>query len=362
MGRPAQAKAAASPRTPRPRAARRSEPFVLGPGAPSWRAPLPSRWRRDFPRNLILLFSVAFLLVSVGVTYLVSGGRPIFGRSVAGVKEDDLFYRLYLEDEARANMAGPKGGPDATTLRLFSYTINKDDSLSKIAQKTGVPIDAIISLNRLEDAHALRVGGQLTIPNQKGIYYRAGKGDDVAKVAKRHKLDPETLKRVNGLDGDELAPGTILFLPGAALSADEVERALGQLFIRPAAGGWLSSGFGYRHDPYTWAHQFHAGIDIALPYWTPIVAVRSGQVSFAGWNGGYGKLVIVQHGNGYTSFYGHMNQWIVSPGQWVRAGQRLGYVGSTGYSTGPHLHFELRRWGRLVNPFSERGFRRAFYR
>jgi murein DD-endopeptidase MepM/ murein hydrolase activator NlpD len=133
-------------------------------------------------------------------------------------------------------------------------------------------------------------------------------------------------------------------------------------FIRPAAGGWLSSQYGYRRDPFNLAHQFHPGVDIALPHGTPIVAVRAGHVSFAGWNGGYGRMVSIKHSDGYTSVYGHMQRFIVSNGQSVRAGQTIGYVGSTGYSTGPHLHFELRRNGQIINPMQVPGIRRAFSR
>lgn len=324
---------------------------------------LTRRLERRSPRMMVGFFSLLFLLACIGTTWVISGGKPVFGMDVAGVNSDDLFYKMFLEDESRAHISGPKGGPDASgALKLFPYTIGKDDSLSKIAEKTGVTVDALISLNKLSDAHVIRVGQQLTIPNQKGIYHKVVRGDSLEKLSRRYRIQVEGIQRANGLVGDELEAGSVIFLPGARLSADEMERALGMLFVRPAAGGWISSSFGYRRDPFSLTHQFHPGIDIALPYWTPIVAVRSGRVEFAGWNGGYGKMVMVKHADGYSSIYGHMIQYIVSSGQWVRAGQRLGYVGSTGYSTGPHLHFELRRYGRLINPLQVPGFRRAFVR
>ncbi len=324
---------------------------------------LTRRLERRSPRMMVGFFSVLFLLACIGATWILSGGKSVFAADVAGVNGNDLFYRMFLEDESRAHIAGPKGGPDsAGALKLFPYTIGKDDSLSKIAEKTGVTVDALISLNKLSDAHVIRVGQQLTIPNQKGIYHKVARGDSVERLSRRYGIQAESIQRANGLVRDELETGSVIFLPGAKLSADEMERALGMLFVRPAAGGWLSSSYGYRRDPFSLSHQFHPGIDIALPYWTPIVAVRSGQVEFSGWNGGYGKMVMLKHADGYSTIYGHMIQYIVSSGQWVRAGQRLGYVGSTGYSTGPHLHFELRRYGRLINPLQVPGFRRAFVR
>ncbi len=164
----------------------------------------------------------------------------------------------------------------------------------------------------------------------------------------------------NAIDAKDIAPGETLFIPGGRLSRLEREKALGLVFRSPALGGRISSGYGYRTHPISGQQRFHPGIDIALPYGTPVRAARAGRVTFAGWRGGYGNLVILNHTEGYSTRYGHMQRFIVRAGQWVRAGQVIGYVGSTGYSTGPHLHFELRRHGRLLNPFSVDGFRRAY--
>ena len=317
---------------------------------------------RRSPRLMVGFFALFFLAVCFAATLLLSGGRPVVGSDIAGVNENDLFYRMFLDDDARVNAPGPKGGPEPGALKLFSYTIGKDDSLSKIAEKTGVSVDALISLNRLSDAHTIQIGQQLTIPNQKGIYYKVGSGDSVDRLAGRYKIPAQDIQRVNGLLHEELERGSVVFLPGAKLSEDEMDKALGLLFVRPAAGGWISSAYGYRRDPFTLGHSFHPGIDIALPYWTPVVSARSGQVTYSGWNGGYGKMVMVKHADGYTSIYGHMIQTAAANGQWIRAGQRIGYVGSTGYSTGPHLHFEVRRYGQLVNPLQVPGFRRVFGR
>jgi len=320
------------------------------------------RLERRSPRLMVAAFSLSFLSICLFITWAAAGGGSLFGTRIIGVDENDLFYQMFLDDDLRANMAGPKGGPEPHTLKLFSYTVNKDDSLSRIAEKTGVSIDALISLNRLSDAHAIQIGQQLTIPNQKGIYHKVRQGDTLEKIASDHKIAGDAIREVNGLLRDELETGSVVFLPGAKLSADEMDKVLGMLFVRPVAGGRFSSSYGYRRDPFNLSHQFHAGIDIALPNGSPIVAVRSGQVEFAGWNGGYGRMVLIKHTDGYTSIYGHMSRFIVSSGQSVRAGQTIGYVGSTGYSTGPHLHFELRRYGQLLDPMQVSGFRRAFGR
>ena len=121
-------------------------------------------------------------------------------------------------------------------------------------------------------------------------------------------------------------------------------------FIRPV-GGSITSGFGYRTDPVTGAQStFHAGIDFGVGCGTPIKAAGNGSVIVAGDQGGYGNAVIINHGGGLVTLYGHQSAIAVGYGQAVTAGQVIGYVGSTGKSTGCHLHFEVRQNGNPVNP------------
>ncbi|BBD58778.1 peptidase M23B [Nostoc sp. HK-01] len=111
-----------------------------------------------------------------------------------------------------------------------------------------------------------------------------------------------------------------------------------------------SSRFGWRVHPILGYRRFHAGLDFAASYGSTIRAADSGTVIFAGWYGGYGRAVIIDHGNGLTTLYGHTSELFVSEGQGVQRGQAIAAVGSTGFSTGPHLHFEVRRHGTPVNP------------
>lgn len=122
--------------------------------------------------------------------------------------------------------------------------------------------------------------------------------------------------------------------------------------VRPVQYARVSSGFGMRIHPLLRYSRFHRGMDYAAPHGTPILAVTDGLVAFAGRSGGYGNFVRLSHNSGMGSGYGHMSRIAVSPGQRVSAGQVIGYVGSTGLSTGPHLHFEVYRQGRPVNPAS----------
>jgi murein DD-endopeptidase MepM/ murein hydrolase activator NlpD len=135
--------------------------------------------------------------------------------------------------------------------------------------------------------------------------------------------------------------------PGAG--APPTWRGRGDHAVRPVAGR-ISSDFGIRRDPFHGRRRQHRGIDLSAPLGAPVVAARSGTVRFAGDRGGYGNLVIVDHGGGVETWYAHLDRIDVSPGSRVAAGRDLGTVGQTGRATGPHLHFEVRENGVAVDP------------
>jgi murein DD-endopeptidase MepM/ murein hydrolase activator NlpD len=183
--------------------------------------------------------------------------------------------------------------------------------------------------------------------------------DDLAAAEARARDSAEgALQMENAALGDAIAQHEA----AAAAYAEESARvaaiaqaaadvpALGDgTFIRPVAGQ-ITSGYGYRTDPVTGARAFHAGIDFGPPCGTPIKAAGTGAVLTAGPNGGYGNMTLINHGDGLSTLYGHQSSIIVSAGQSVTQGQVIGYVGSTGKSTGCHLHFEVRVRGNPVDP------------
>lgn len=132
---------------------------------------------------------------------------------------------------------------------------------------------------------------------------------------------------------------------------DAMERALAAIpTSMPAAYMMMSSGFGYRSDPFTGAGAMHAGLDFKGPVGTPILAAADGKVTLAGFNGGYGNTVEIRHANGLLTRYAHLSGLDVRPGQMVDRGVQIGRMGSTGRSTGSHLHFEVRLNGQAINP------------
>ena len=114
---------------------------------------------------------------------------------------------------------------------------------------------------------------------------------------------------------------------------------------------WISSGFGYRTDPLSKKRRFHDGMDVVAPRGTDVLAPANGTVSFAGWKQGLGKHIVIKHDFGFKTLYAHCDRLAVQKGETVVRGQTIGYLGSTGRSTGPHLHYEVRRNGKLVNPY-----------
>jgi murein DD-endopeptidase MepM/ murein hydrolase activator NlpD len=174
-------------------------------------------------------------------------------------------------------------------------------------------------------------------------------GDNLGAIARRYKTDMTRLADANDLGSSMLVPGQAIFIPGAKLSTSELKRIFGELVAWPLRGS-ISSYFGYRPNPFTGIRQFHAGIDIVAAPGFPIRAAMDGKVSDAGYNTVFGNYVILSHADGFQTLYGHMTAYSVKTGQRIPQGSVIGTVGSTGYSTGPHVHFGLFKRGAAVNP------------
>lgn len=238
--------------------------------------------------------------------------------------------------------------------RVTLYTVREGDTLWDIAQSRGISVNTLLGVNPEVSPSRLQVGQSIRILTVDGALHVVKPGDTLSAIAGKYQTDIGTIMEANGLDNaDSLVVGTELILPGAtplivhratvASTAGGGTREVTGEFRWPVYGT-LTSRFGWR-----WG-RFHHGIDIAAAYGRVIVASRPGKVTFAGWNGGYGYCVIVSHGDGVTTLYAHASKLLVSYGQWVEAGQSVARVGSTGYSTGNHCHFEIRVNGVAVNP------------
>ena len=173
-------------------------------------------------------------------------------------------------------------------------------------------------------------------------------------MAKKYSVSIEDILDVNDLDVETLSVGQKLFIPGAKLDRTTLRRAMGDTFVNPLRNiAWrLTSKCGWRADPFTGVKQYHPGIDMAISQGTPIYAALSGKVVACGWSNVYGNYVIIDHQNGYQSLYGHMSKKLCTINQEVTSSTKIGLVGSTGYSTGPHLHFTVYKNGKVVDPLT----------
>jgi len=210
-----------------------------------------------------------------------------------------------------------------------------------------------------------RVARYQTTVRQKAAEYEARKVE-VALIHER--LDTErrstehVLGQVEDARGDMEAELAALERDSAAVtsmlqslsSTAGGQRRFNTVYVGRQGGlpvaGRITSGFGYRTHPLLHYRRLHTGVDIAAPIGTPVFATGGGEVVYAGWRGGYGNAVIIDHGHGKATLYGHMSAILVHGGQVVSGRQQIGRVGSTGISTGPHCHYEVRINGRPVNP------------
>jgi murein DD-endopeptidase MepM/ murein hydrolase activator NlpD len=230
-----------------------------------------------------------------------------------------------------------------------SYTIQQDDVLGEVAKSFGLNIGTLVSLNNIKYTRSLQIGHVLKVPNQDGVLYKVKRGDTLQSVAEKHKIDPETVRISNELFSDRINENTSLFLPGATIPWEDLQEINGDLFLWPVRG-YISSYYGYRRSPFTGGRSFHPGLDIAAPMGTPIKAAMSGRVSAVGYDNIYGNFVVITHQSGYRTLYGHMSVIRTRTGLYVNAGDQIGDVGSTGQSTGPHVHFTVYKNGATINP------------
>jgi murein DD-endopeptidase MepM/ murein hydrolase activator NlpD len=245
----------------------------------------------------------------------------------------------------------------APGIRLTLYHPNAGDSFSSLALKFNLAETTLRSLNQANDKRDLNLESPLLLPSQNGIYHVVKAGQGLADIARAYGITLGAVLTANRIKGDkDLSPEDILFLPGAVyltrqdirwITLASLETQKG--FLKPTTGRF-ADGFGERIHPITHKLTFHEGLDLAPGWRARVVATQDGRVSFAGIRAGYGRLVILDHGSGLTSWYAHLDEILVKVGQEVRRGELIGKVGKTGRVTGPHLHFEVRLNGKPRNP------------
>lgn len=248
---------------------------------------------------------------------------------------------------------GAEKAPEAP--KPVTYTVREGDTLWNIARNFGTDEGTLAALNPDIDPDLIQPGTELKVlANFSGAVYVVQAGDTLDGVAREFSVSVEAIARANQIGNiNELRPGQTLVLPGgrrtvrntvvASRSSGASARTAAAGYIWPLTGV-ITSEFGPR-----WGTT-HPGLDIAAPSGTPVVAARAGRVVLSAWDGNYGLSVVLDHGDGTRTRYAHASMLLVQVGQWVEQGAPVIRVGSTGFSTGPHLHFEVIINGTPVNP------------
>lgn len=238
----------------------------------------------------------------------------------------------------------PEKLPD---LKFYQYKIKNGDSFWKILARTSLDIDTLSTVNSLSSPSDITPGKIIYIPNMRGIIYKKEEKDSLDYVSRKYNVDRVYVSKVNRLNECEK---DYLFIPCGNISRLEKSLFLGAGFGMPVVTGHRTSAFGRRIDPFNRRFAFHQGVDISCRPGTSVHASRDGVVVYTGYKGGYGLLAVIKHEHGYYSHYGHLSKLTIKQGDSVKMGDVIALSGNSGRSTGPHLHFEVRRQGMPVNP------------
>lgn len=325
----------------------------------------------------------------VGILYKRRGkfARPFLHAALMGLLFVGLTFGPLLVDQVTADEA-TGGALPLTVLRtvtgetpfatqsseevvrlrggeVITHTVVAGDTLASIAQKYNLQVETIVWENNLDPKKALKEGQSLRILPVDGVLHKVARGETVYSLAKKYGLGDDNAAAqsiisypFNTFSNEEtfaLTVGQSILVPGGVKpAAAAVPRTVARVTTPDAgtvspSGAFLWPASGYISQGYSW---YHKAFDIASRGGGKILAADAGKVVVAGWidNSGYGNRVIIDHGNGYSTLYAHLSVVRVAVGQSVNKGDVIGDMGSTGRSTGTHLHFEIRQGGQLLNP------------
>lgn len=272
---------------------------------------------------------------------------------------------LKIPREDKSSSSNSTNNTSGRTVEKIYYTVKRGDSLSTIAAKRNLTVEEVMDANNLR-SDFIKAGKELVLPivNTKGessassrdnvsennqsnkITYEVQRGDALSTIARIYGTDVQTIKRNNNLSGDRIYIGQELIIENTGTGPFRLEK---NAFIWPVRGR-ISSGFGWRTHPIKKTRLFHNGVDIAVSTGTKIKAAAAGEVVYSGWMNGFGYTVIIDHGRGIETLYGHNSRVLVRKGAYVHKGQDVALSGNTGLSTGPHLHFGVLKDEKPLNP------------
>lgn len=248
----------------------------------------------------------------------------------------------------------------------IQYTVKKGDTISTLAKKYNTNIDYLIANNMDIDLNILKIGKEIKIPSDKGFFYKVESKDSFSILEKKFNISETAIKEDNNVE--ELIAGKTIFLREPKLAADFKSKiitfkklsekktvqnlSLSEKFYNPLNKITITSSFGNRTHPVLKKVIPHGAVDLKAAVGTKVMAARDGVVKFAGYSGNYGYLVVITHKNGFETRYAHLSKISVKAGQKVTSKDVIALSGQSGRVSGPHLHYEVRKNGKVLNPIT----------
>lgn len=246
---------------------------------------------------------------------------------------------------------------------LSLHKIKRGENLWVISKKYETDHKLIIRINGIKNPDCLNIGNTILIPNKRGIQYKVKRGDTLIRISKRYKADIKIIISHNKIKKDKIICGDLIFIPDAVkrkinnpkkkyekLIKTQITENQKDIEFQWPLKGRITSAFGKRVDPISRRKRFHCGVDIRASEGTPVKASSDGKVIFSQWKQGYGKVVVIKHRKGYITVYAHNKKNIAKENDIVKKGDMIALSGMTGAVTGPHLHFEIRKYLTPLNP------------
>lgn len=337
---------------------------VLREGESIFRAVVERHAEKTFFWRVVSMSTLGLFFFSLVPQFAVSSFRLSEAENFENEGGGEILFLEdgFLKKPEKWTVAGDR----SDVADILEYTIEEGDVMSEIAQRFGVSEETILQNNGFPDKNAIKPGTKLKIPATDGLVHTVARGETLLAIAQKYQVDVEKIMAQNQMEeGAGLFAGEEILIPGAKATKPVVARtSTPGNNVRLSATG-IPSGretFGKLLFPtsgkYTQGYHYgHYAVDIAQNGGAPIWAAESGTVirSDTGWNGGYGNVIIIDHGNGMQTLYAHNKEIYVSVGDVVARGQPIAYMGHTGRvygKTGIHLHFEVIVNGAKKNPTS----------
>lgn len=305
--------------------------------------------RQPYMKKTIVYISLMLLLCPALADAVMSDVHELknldpYTNSTLKAIRNDIRKSIYVIKSRRPERELPE-------LKFYSYRVRKTDTFWTILARSSQDIDTLLSVNKFSTPRDIMPGKIIYIPNMRGVVMNGGEAAGITKMLRENQIRPEYVHRANRCRD---FGKKYIFVPGGKISNLERSLFLGTGFLYPLPpkrGPRLTSSFGMRRSPFNHRYvEFHSGVDVACPRGSEILAARDGKVVFTGYQGGYGNLVVLEHECGYRSYYGHLARPLVKSGEMIKRGTAIALSGNTGRTTGPHLHFEVRRGGMPVHP------------